>query len=53
MGEVYLKNTTSNPWTMMLPDSTVQVARKGDKVPARSGLKVRFGQGETGEFINN
>lgn len=52
-GEICIKNTTSTPWTMILPDSTVQVVRKGDRVPAQSGLKVRFGQGETGEFINN
>jgi serine/threonine protein kinase len=46
-GEICIKNTTSTPWTMILPDSTVQVVRKGDRVPAQSGLKVRFGQGET------
>lgn len=52
-GEICIKNTTLTPWTMILPDSTSQVVRKGDRVPAQSGLKVRFGQGETGEFINN
>ena len=52
-GDICIKNTTSTPWTMILPDSTSQVVRKGDRVPSQSGLKVRFGQGETGEFINN
>ena len=52
-GEVGIKNTTETPWTLILPDSTVKIINKGDGVPARSGIKVRFGQDETGEFNNN
>jgi hypothetical protein len=52
-GEVGIKNTTEMPWTLILPDSTVKIINKGDGVPARTGIKVRFGQDETGEFNNN
>ena len=52
-GEAGIKNSSSSPWTLILPDSSVKIINKGDGVPARTGLKVRFGQGETGEFINN
>ena len=52
-GEVGIKNTSSSPWTLILPDSSVKIINKGNGVPARRGLQVRFGQGETGEFINN
>ena len=52
-GEVGIKNTTETPWTLILPDSTVKIINKGDGVPARTGIKVRFGQDETGEFNNN
>jgi hypothetical protein len=46
-----LKNTSDTPWTVMLPDGGVRVVNKGEGMPAKPGLKVRFGQGETGEFI--
>ena len=52
-GESGVKNTSASPWTLILPDSSVKIIGKGDGVPARAGLKVRFGQGEIGEFINN
>ena len=52
-GEARIKNTSASPWTLILPDSSVKIIGKGDGVLARAGLKVRFGQGETGEFINN
>ena len=50
-GATGLKNTSDTPWTAMLPDGGVRVINKGEGMPAKPGLKVRFGQGETGEFI--
>ena len=52
-GETGIKNTSDTPWTLILPDASVKIIGKGDRVPAGNGLKIRFGQGETGEFINN
>ena len=46
-----LKNTSSTPWTVMLPDGSARVINKGEGMPAKPGLKVRFGQGEIGEFV--
>ena len=48
---VGLENTSSMPWTVILPDGNARVVNKGESMPAKKGLKVRFGQGETGEFI--
>ena len=48
---VGLENTSSTPWTAILPDGNARVVNRGESMPAKKGLKVRFGQGETGEFI--
>ena len=50
-GAVGIKNTSDTPWTAILPDGSVRIINKGEGMPAKVGLKVRFGQGETGEFI--
>ena len=50
-GATGLKNISSTPWTAMLSDGSVRVINKGEGMPAKPGLKVRFGQGETGEFV--
>lgn len=50
-GAVGIKNISDTPWTAMLPDGSVRIINKGEGMPAKVGLKVRFGQGETGEFI--
>lgn len=50
-GAVGVKNTSDTPWTAILPDGSVRIINKGEGMPAKVGLKVRFGQGETGEFI--
>lgn len=46
-----LENTSSISWTAILPDGSCRVVNKGESMPAKKGLKVKFGQGETGEFI--
>lgn len=50
-GTIGIKNITKTPWTVILPDSSVKIINKGDSFPAQKGLKIRFGQGETGEII--
>ena len=50
-GIMGMKNISHTPWTVILPDSSVKIINKGDSFPVRKGLKIRFGQGETGEVI--
>lgn len=50
-GIMGMKNISHTPWTVILPDSSVKIINKGDSFPVRKGLKIRFGQGETGEII--
>ena len=50
-GIMGMKNISHTPWTVILPDSSVKIINKGDSFPVHKGLKIRFGQGETGEII--
>jgi serine/threonine protein kinase len=50
-GIMGMKNISHTPWTVILPDSSVKIINKGDSFPVHKGLKIRFGQGETGEVI--
>ena len=51
---VGLMNTSDIAWTASLPDGTSRLVEKGKSMPAKPGIKVRFGQkGEIGEFIIN
>ena len=50
-GIMGMKNISHTPWTVILPESSVKIINKGDSFPVHKGLKIRFGQGETGEVI--
>jgi uncharacterized Zn ribbon protein len=50
-GIMGMKNISHTPWTVILPDSSVKIINKGDSFTLHKGLKIRFGQGETGEVI--
>ncbi len=47
-GKLGLKNQSDMPWTVMLPTGEVRVVKPGEGMPAAKGLKIRFGQNETG-----
>lgn len=49
-GKLGLKNQSDMPWTVMLPTGEVRVVKPGEGMPAAKGLKIRFGQNETGEI---
>ena len=50
-GATCIKNITKTPWTVIMPDSSIKIMNKGDSFPLQKGLKLRYGQGETGEII--
>lgn len=51
-GQLGIRNLSSYPWTVTLPDNTFKVVNSGSGMPIRSGLKIKFGnQGENGEFV--
>ena len=50
-GAIGLKNLSNTPWTVVLPNGNVKVINKGEGLPVKIGLKIRFGQEEIGEFI--
>ena len=51
-GQLGMRNLSSYPWTVTLPDNTYKVVNSGNGMPIRAGLKIKFGnQGELAEII--
>ncbi len=51
-GQMGMRNLSSYPWTVTLPDGTFRLVNSGSGMPIMAGLKIKFGnQGEMGEII--
>lgn len=47
-----IRNLSSYPWTVTLPDNSIKVVNNGSGMPIRAGLKIKFGnQGDLAEIV--